>query len=44
MKLPPLNTLAAFEATARLSNPSRAGEELYVTHAAISSQIKRLET
>lgn len=43
MKLPPLNTLAAFEATARLSNLSRAGEELHVTHAAISSQIKRLE-
>lgn len=44
MKLPPLNTLAAFEAAARLSNLSRAGEELHVTHAAVSSQIKRLET
>ena len=44
MRLPPLNTLAAFEATARLLNLSRAGEELHVTHAAISSQIKRLET
>ena len=43
MKLPPLNTLAAFEAAARLSNLSRAGEELHVTHAAISSQVKRLE-
>ena len=44
MKLPPLNTLQAFEAAARLSNLSRAGNELNVTHAAISSQIKRLET
>ena len=43
MKLPPLNTLAAFEATARLLSLSRAGEELHVTHAAVSSQIKRLE-
>ena len=43
MKLPPLNTLAAFEATSRLSNLSRAGKELHVTHAAISGQIKRLE-
>ncbi len=44
MKLPPLNTLQAFEASARLSNLSRAGDELHVTHAAISGQIRRLET
>ena len=44
MKLPPLNTLQAFEASARLGNLSRAGDELHVTHAAISAQIRRLET
>lgn len=44
MILPPLNTLHAFHVAARLSNLSRAGEELHVTHAAISNQIKRLET
>ena len=43
MLLPPLNTLIAFQTAARLSNLSRAGEELHVTHAAVSSQIKRLE-
>ncbi|TPL43524.1 LysR substrate-binding domain-containing protein [Mesorhizobium sp. B2-4-6] len=44
MLLPPLNTLHAFQVAARLSNISRAGEELHVTHAAVSSQIKRLES
>lgn len=43
MKLPPLNALRAFEAAARLQSFSRAGEELHVTHTAISHQIKRLE-
>lgn len=43
MILPPLNTLQAFEAAARLLSLSKAGEELHVTHAAISGQIKRLE-
>lgn len=44
MHLPPLNALRAFEATARLMSLSKAGEELHVTHAAISHQIKHLET
>ena len=44
MILPPLNALRAFEATGRLSSLSRAGDELHVTHAAISHQIKHLET
>ena len=44
MQLPPLNTLQAFEATARLCSLSRAGDELCLTHAAVSHQIKRLET
>lgn len=43
MILPPLNTLQAFEATARLQSLSKAGDELHVTHAAISGQIKKLE-
>ncbi|QRM33141.1 LysR substrate-binding domain-containing protein [Microvirga sp. VF16] len=43
MILPPLNTLQAFEAAARLSSLSKAGEELHVTHAAISGQIRKLE-
>ncbi|MGN4070251.1 LysR substrate-binding domain-containing protein [Burkholderia gladioli] len=43
MILPPLNALRAFEATARLQSLSRAGEELHVTHVAISGQIKKLE-
>ena len=42
-KLPPLNGLRAFEAAARHLNFSRAAEELYVTPAAISHQIKGLE-
>lgn len=43
MKLPPLSALRAFEATARLASFSKAGDELFVTHAAISHQIKKLE-
>ncbi|KVM62886.1 MULTISPECIES: LysR substrate-binding domain-containing protein [Burkholderia] len=43
MILPPLNALRAFEATARLQSLSRAGEELHVTHVAVSGQIKKLE-
>jgi DNA-binding transcriptional LysR family regulator len=38
-----LNTLQAFEAAARMQSLSKAGEELHVTHAAISGQIKKLE-
>lgn len=43
MRLPPLNALRAFEAAARLKNLSRAGDELCVTHAAVSHQVKQLE-
>ena len=44
MTLPPLNALRAFEAAARLASLSRAGDELHVTHAAVSHQIRHLET
>jgi LysR family glycine cleavage system transcriptional activator len=43
MNLPPANALRAFEAAARLMSISRAGEELHVTHAAISHHIRHLE-
>lgn len=39
----PFGALRAFEAAARLSSFSRAGDELRVTHAAISHQIRHLE-
>tara|TARA_R110000824_G_scaffold118960_14_gene271925 strand:- start:46062 stop:47036 length:975 start_codon:yes stop_codon:yes gene_type:complete len=42
-KLPPLNALRAFEAAARHGNFSRAAEELHVTHAAVSHQVRALE-
>lgn len=42
-KLPSLSTLPAFEAAARLHSFTRAAEELNVTQAAISSQIRTLE-
>ena len=38
-KLPPLTSLPAFEATARLGSMKAAGEELGRTHGAISKQI-----
>lgn len=41
--LPSLNALRAFEAVARLESVSRAGEELHVTHGAVSRQIRALE-
>ncbi|QRX83753.1 transcriptional regulator GcvA [Glaciimonas sp. PAMC28666] len=41
--LPPLQTLRAFEAAARLQNYTRASEELNLTHSAISHQIRALE-
>jgi len=41
--LPPLNALRAFEAAARHLSFSRASEELHVTPAAVSHQIKALE-
>lgn len=42
-KLPPLNALRAFEAAARLGSFVAAAEELAVTPAAISHQVKGLE-
>ncbi|MFT3988865.1 transcriptional regulator GcvA [Aestuariivirga sp.] len=42
-KLPPLNALRAFEAAARHMSVSRAAEELNVTPAAVSHQIRLLE-
>lgn len=41
--LPPLNGIRAFEAAARHESFTRAAEELYVTPAAISQQVKALE-
>lgn len=41
--LPPLNALRAFEAAARHLSFTRAAEELHVTQAAISHQVKALE-
>lgn len=43
VRLPPLNALRAFEASARQLSFTRAAEELFVTQAAISHQIKALE-
>ncbi|WP_169570128.1 transcriptional regulator GcvA [Sneathiella limimaris] len=43
MKLPPLNNLRVFEAAARHLSFSKAAEELFVTPAAVSHQIKSLE-
>jgi len=42
--LPPLTALRAFEAAARLSSFTRAARELHVTPAAVSHQIRRLES
>ena len=42
-RLPPLNALRAFEATARHLSMVRAAEELHVTPGAISQQVKQLE-
>jgi LysR family transcriptional regulator, glycine cleavage system transcriptional activator len=42
-KLPPLNALRAFEAAARHLSFTRAANELHVTQAAISHQVKGLE-
>ena len=41
--LPPLNSLKAFEATARHGSFLRAAKELGVTAPAVSQQVKRLE-
>ncbi len=42
-RLPPLNSLRAFEAAARHQSLSRAAQELAVTHGAISRQVAKLE-
>jgi LysR family glycine cleavage system transcriptional activator len=41
--MPPLGPLRVFEVAARLESFSRAADELYVTHAAVSHQIRQLE-
>ncbi len=41
--LPPLTWLRAFEAAARLGNFTRAAEELLITPAAVSYQVRQLE-
>src|SRR5919112_500749 len=43
IQLPPLNALRAFVVAARHLSFSRAAEELFVTPAAISQQIRQLE-
>lgn len=42
-RLPPLNALRAFEAVARLRSFRKAADELFVTPAAVTHQIKALE-
>lgn len=42
-RLPPLNALRAFEAAARNLSITKAAQELHVTHAAVSQQLKLLE-
>ncbi len=43
-QLPALNALRAFEAAARHESFSRAADELFVTHGAVSHQIRGLES
>ncbi len=43
MRLPPLTALRAFEAAARHQSVQKAAQELFVTPAAISQQVKQLE-
>lgn len=42
-RLPPLNAVKAFEATARNGSFTRAAEELFVTPGAVSQHVKGLE-
>ncbi len=41
--LPPMSTLRAFEATARTGSVTRAAEELFRTHGAVSRQLRQLQ-
>ncbi|PPC76580.1 transcriptional regulator, partial [Pokkaliibacter plantistimulans] len=41
--LPPLPALRSFEAVARLGSVTLAATELFVTHSAISQQLRLLE-
>lgn len=41
--LPPLSALRAFEATARTGSVTRAAEELFRTHSAVSRQLRQLQ-
>src|ERR1700760_541442 len=41
--LPPLNALRAFEAFGRHGRMTTAADELFVTHGAVSRQIRQLE-
>ena len=43
-KLPPLNAFNVFEAAARHQSFMKAGQELCVTHGAVSRQVKQLES
>ena len=43
MKRPRLNVLRTFESAGRLLSFSRAAEELGITQAAVSQQIRQLE-
>ncbi|CAB3771373.1 LysR substrate-binding domain-containing protein [Paraburkholderia humisilvae] len=42
-RLPPLNSLRAFDAAARRLSFSAAAQELHVTHSAVSHQVRQLE-
>ncbi len=43
MRLPPFSSLVALEAAARHRSYSRAAQELFVTHGAVSQQVRKLE-
>lgn len=43
LRLPSLNTITAFEASARLLSFTRAAEELHLSQAAVSRQVQSLE-
>jgi len=42
-KLPPMKALIAFESVSRLGSVTKAADELFVTHSAVSKQIGALE-